>query len=144
MYPMIFDLPDGITDIKEVKEITEEFAKNKSLDYLGEGLTTVAEKLKVPQNIVWMKWAEELNRKQYGEEGYMCEKKKTGKADCFNCNFYNIRDKLTLEGICIENSSVSPIRRLTDASYKPPQYSPIKRIVIELPNGRFLTSKTDI
>lgn len=144
MYPMIFDLPDGLTDIKEVAEITEEFKKNKDKDYLAEGLTTVAEKLKVPVHVIWKKWAEELNRKQYGENGYMCEERKAGKADCFDCKFYNISNKTNLEGICIENSSVSPLRRLTDPSYKPPHYSPIKRIVIELPNGRFLTGRSNV
>jgi len=125
---VVYSLPDGLTDVKEVIEITENFKKNKSLDYLGRELTKVAEMLKTSPNLVWMQWAEEMNRKEYGANGYECEESKSGKAECGRCtHFMHERDT------CVENSIVTPLNRLRNPNYKPPHFGdagPVKLIGI--------------
>ena len=111
-------LPEGLTDTKEVIEITENFKKNKSLDYLGRELTKVAEKLKTSPNIVWIQWANEMNRKEYGVDGYECEESKSGKVKCYECTHF-LHDRDTCSG----NSIIAPLLRVTDPNYKPPHFS---------------------
>lgn len=137
---VFYESLEGLTNTKEVREITENFEKNKSLDYLGRELTKIAEMLNTPANAVWIQWAHELNRKEYGDNGYQCEEKKSGKVSCFECNFYNIKSGGSLDGICLENTTPTAIERLRNPEHKPPHYSSIKRIVIPLNDG-FITGR---
>jgi len=114
------DVLKGLTDTKEIIEITENFKRNKSLDYLGQELTKVAEKLKTNPFLVWIRWAYEMNIKEYGASGYECKESKTGKAFCGDCrHFIHEADD------CMENSTVAPLLRLRDPSYKPPYFEHI-------------------
>ena len=126
----VYVLPDGLTDVKEVIEITENFKKNKDLDYLAKGFTRLAKAIRTDPHLVWQKWSEEINRKEFGEDGYRCEEEKAGKGECWKCR--NFREGSLLQPAdCTANSMVATYLRLSDSNYKLPHFEdcgPVKLI----------------
>ena len=125
----VYVLPDRLTDVKEVIEITENFKKNKDLDYLAKEFTKVAKVIGTYPHLVWQKWSEEINEKEFGKDGYRCEEEKTGKGECWKCKNLMHDSILHPDATCRGNSIVATYVRLSDPNYKPPHFEdagPIK------------------